>query len=129
MGRKELAPRQLFFSDDSSGARERATAMESFFLARTARRWPSSLIVGPMEAIPAAIHKDNLMVATATLANPDADSLPLTANQPPARTPRLVLARLDRLPRYSAEQGEFDLSEAACLSEDALWSRLGSWDL
>lgn len=35
----------------------------------------------------------------------------------------------DRLPRWASEQSELELLERACLSEDALWSRLGNWDL
>jgi hypothetical protein len=65
------------------------------------------------------------MVASATMFAVDSSHGSLIREEPPvsrSTTP-------DRLPRWMSEQSELELLERACLSEDALWSRLGNWDL
>ena len=46
-----------------------------------------------------------------------------------ARRLPLTPAKAEAFPSWAAGQGEFDLLERNCQSDDALWSQLGSWDL
>jgi len=69
------------------------------------------------------------MVASSTMFLVDSvsDSRPYDASTADDRQRKS--AHAPTFPRWTVGQGEFDLLERTCQSEEALWSRLGSWDM
>jgi hypothetical protein len=116
----------VLLSDDSGFTAERAAARILF--PEIAHNRPE-VVVRDFEPENANKIKEKPMVASSTLFLVDSVSISGSYDPSTSDDQRWKPARSSTLPCWTIGQGEFDLLEQTCQSEDALWSRLGNWDL